>query len=83
MAKNMALVSDGVVINVIWCSDTTADTDSRIAVGDRPVTIGDTYIDGKFYRGCEEVLAPLEDAQKKIAEYEQALSEIEAALGVS
>ena len=38
---------------------------------------------GKFYRDGEEILTPLEEALKKNAEYEAALSEIETALGVT
>ena len=41
------------------------------------------YTEGKFYRDGAEVLTPLEEALKKNAEYEQAISEIEAALGVT
>lgn len=83
MAKSMAVVNDGVVSNIIWCSDSEPETDTIINPADRPVAIGDTYIDGKFYRSGVEVLTPLEEAQKQIAEYEAALSEIEAALGVN
>ena len=43
----------------------------------------DTYSGGKFYRDGEEILTPLEEALKKNAEYEAALSEIETALGVT
>ena len=83
MAKNMALVENGVVVNVLWCSDRAPETDTLIDTADRPVGIGDTYEGGKFYRDGAEVLTQLEEALKKNAEYEQALSEIEAALGVT
>lgn len=83
MAKSMAVVDDGVVSNIIWCSDSEPETDTIINPADRPVAIGDTYRDGKFYRGGVEILTLLEEAQKQIAEYETALSEIEAALGVN
>ena len=83
MAKNMALVEGGVVVNVLWCSDRALETETLIDTADRPVGIGDTYTDGKFYRDGTEVLTPLEEALKQNAAYEQALSEIEAALGVS
>lgn len=83
MAKSMAVVDNGVVFNIIWCSDSEPETDTIINPADRPVAIGDTYSDGKFYRGGVEILTPLEEAQKQIAEYEAALSEIEAALGVN
>lgn len=83
MAKNMASVTNGIVTNVIWCSDSEQETDILKSPADRPVAIGDTYSDGKFYRDGVEILTPLEEAQKQIAEYEAALSEIEAALGVN
>lgn len=82
MAKNMAKVEDGVVTNILWCSVTEPQTDTLLDLEDRPVGIGDTYTDGKFYRDGVEVLTPLEDARKQLAEYEAALTEIETALGV-
>lgn len=83
MAKNMASVTNGIVTNVIWCSDSEQETDTLKSPADRPVAIGDTYSGGKFYRDGVEILTPLEEAQKQLAEYEAALSEIEAALGVT
>lgn len=83
MAKSMALVENGVVVNVLWCSDRESETETLIDTADRPVAIGDSYESGKFYRNGEEVLTPLQATMKKNAEYEAALSEIEAALGVS
>lgn len=83
MAKNMASVTNGIVTNVIWCSDSEQETDTLKSPADRPVAIGDTYSNGKFYRDGVEILTPLEEALKKNAEYEAALSEIETALGVN
>ena len=83
MAKNMAAITNGIVTNVIWCSDSEQETDTLKSPADRPVAIGDTYSGGKFYRDGVEILTPLEEAQKQIAEYEAALSEIETALGVT
>lgn len=83
MAKSMALVENGVVVNILWCSDRESETETLIDTADRPVAIGDSYESGKFYRNGEEVLTPLQAVMKKNAEYEAALSEIEAALGVS
>lgn len=82
MAKSMALIENGTVANMLWCSDSEPETDTLIDPADRPVGIGDTYSDGKFYRDGEEILTPLEAAQKQNAEYEAALSEIEEALDV-
>ena len=57
MAKNMARLSNGVVFNIEWFSDSTAETDTLINIGDRPVAIGDSYIGGVFYRGGEKILS--------------------------
>ena len=82
MAKSMALIENGTVANMLWCSDSEPETDTLIDPADRPVGIGDTYSDGKFCRDGVEILTPLEAAQKQNAEYEAALSEIEEALDV-
>lgn len=83
MAKSMALIENGTVANMLWCSDSEPETDTIINPVDRPVGIGDTYSNGKFYRDGVEILTPLEEAQKKNTEYESALTEIETALGVN
>lgn len=83
MAKSMALIENGTVINVLWCSDSQPESDTIVNPADRLVGIGDTYSNGKFYRDGVEILTPLEEAQKKNTEYESALTEIETALGVN
>lgn len=83
MAKSMALIENGTVANMLWCSDSEPETDILLDPADRPVAIGDTYSNGKFYRDGVEILTPLEEALKKNAEYEAALQEIETALGVN
>ena len=83
MARSMALIENSTVTNMLWCSDSEPETESLINPEDRPVAIGDTYRDGKFYRDGVEILTPLEEAQKRNTEYEAALSEIETALGVN
>lgn len=82
MAKSMALIENGTVANMLWCSDSEPETDILLDPADRPVAIGDTYSGGKFYRDGVEILTPMEEALKTNAEYEAALSEIEEALGV-
>lgn len=79
MAKSMALVSGGTVVNLLWCPDNAQPTDSLLDIGDRPVGIGDTYADGKFYRVGVEVLTPLEAALAELADAQAAL----ALLGVT
>lgn len=83
MAKTMAVIDGGIVTNMIWCSDRQRETDTWKDPADRPVGIGDTYRDGKWYRDGVEILTPLEEAYKQNAEYEKVLSDIETALGVA
>lgn len=83
MAKSMALIENSTVTNMLWCSASEPETEFLINPADRPVAIGDTYSNGKFYRDGEEILTPLEEALRKNAEYESALTEIETALGVN
>ena len=72
-----AIVTDGIVTNVIVLNDRNAsDFPSAVKLGDRPVGIGDTYADGKFYRDGVEVLTPMEQAQAEMTEYKTALHEL-------
>ena len=72
-----AIVTDGVVTNIIALNDRNAsDFPTAVKLGDRPVGIGDTYTDGKFYRDGVEVLTPMEQAQAEMAEYKAALHEL-------
>ncbi len=70
MAKNMARIENGLVVNIEWCSDKQAETETLINLADRPVAIGDTYNGADFYRDGVKVLTPLEEAQAKIDELE-------------
>lgn len=58
--ENYALVdTDGVVINVIWLLPSNCgDFPEAVRVGDRPVAIGDMYLDGEFWRDGEIVMPP-------------------------
>ena len=65
-----AIVTGGAVTNVIVLRETNAgEFPGAVALHDRPVGIGDTYQDGKFYRGGQEVLT----AQEEIEQYKAAL----------
>ena len=76
MAKSMALIENSTVTNMLWCSDSQPETDTIINPADRPVGIGDTYSDGKFYRDGEEILTPLEEALKENAEYKNLIASL-------
>lgn len=79
MAKTMAKVENGVVVNVQWCSDSQSNTDTLVAIADRPVGIGDTYADGKFYRDDVEILTPLEAALAEAAALRQEIAKLDEA----
>lgn len=79
MGKNMARIVDGIVVNVEWFSSEAVETENLKNMEDRPVEIGDTYQDGKFYRDGMDVLTPLEAAVAELADARAALE----ILGVS
>ena len=64
-----AIIENGTVTNVIMLRP-GVDWPGAVALGDRPVGIGDTYSEGKFYRDGAEVLTPAEE----IAQYKAALN---------
>lgn len=74
MNNRYALVEDGIVTNIISLDSRNAsDFPNAIKTADRPVAIGDTYTDGKFYRDGNEVLTSLEAAQLESETYKTAL----------
>ena len=80
MAKSMARIKDGVVVNIEWCSDSVIQTDTLIDIEDRLINIGNTYAEGKFYDNGIEILTEKEILYKKLEEYEFSLAELDAAL---
>lgn len=79
MAKTMAVIDNGVVANMIWCNDYKPETDIVKDPGDRPIGIGDTYYDGKWYRNGIEILTPLEEAQKEIENLQNQIEDMDSA----
>lgn len=48
---NYAIVENGLVTNIIWlCPSNAGDFPNAVSVSDRPVAIGDLYVDGVFTR---------------------------------
>lgn len=74
MAKNMALLENGLVTNILWCSDQEPETDTLINCGELPVGIGDSYQDGAFYRDGEKILTAYELLEKQNAELVDAMA---------
>lgn len=79
MAKNMALIENDVVVNVLWCSDKEPETDTLKFPADHPVGIGDTYDSGKWFRDGVEILTPLEEALTEAAALRQEMEELDSA----
>lgn len=79
MAKTMAVIDNGVVINMEWCDDYTPETETQKDPGDRPVGIGDIYTDGKWYRDGVEILTPLEQAQQNAKNLQDQMAELDEA----
>lgn len=83
MAKIMALIGDaGIVANVEWCSDSQLETDAMKDPEGRPVEIGDSYSDGKWYRDGAEILTPLEAALREIENLKAENADMRAALEI-
>ncbi len=71
-----AMVIEGKVTNIIEMDKRNEQYfPSAVYTGDRPVSIGDTYTDGKFYRNGIEVLTELEEANNEIDSLTQQLGE--------
>lgn len=66
MAKPMARIENGAVVNLEWCSDYQAQDGTMVDVQDRPVRIGDSFDGVSFYRDGIRVLSATEEALGKI-----------------
>ena len=55
--KDYALIENGFVTNVIWlCESNAGEFPGAVCISDRPVTIGDQYVEGVFLRDGNPVL---------------------------
>lgn len=75
MAKNMARIENNLVVNIEWCSDSTAESDSLKDPAGHLVAIGDTYENGRFYREGVMLLTPIEELQQQITDLDNAYEE--------
>ena len=83
MAKTMARIQNGVVVNLEWVNDTIAETDELKNVNDLQIEIGDAYVDNKFYRNGVEIVTFRHLVRKTLENYEKVLDEIEEILSIS
>ena len=68
MAKNMARLVDGVVVNLEWCSDSEPETEELREYDGYAIRIGDSWEDGKWMRGGAAVLTEAQIAAQVAAE---------------
>lgn len=69
-----ALVENGIVTNVIVLyPPSAAEFEMAVPCGDLPVAIGDTYVDGKFYRDGKLLKSQLDVAIENMEDMQAAL----------
>lgn len=73
MAKNMAVIENGVITNILWCDDGIAENETQKNIEDRLVEVGDTFENGKFFHNGVEVLTQQEILILENAEMREAL----------
>lgn len=80
MAKNMARIENGIVINIEWRSDKEPETENLKNYEGYSIHIGDTYSNCKFYHDGKEVLRDLELAYQKVSSLSAKNAELTAAI---
>ena len=78
---NYALIENNIITNIIWLHPGNVnDFPNAVSLNDVPASIGDTYIDGVFYRNGERILSMMEQYQKELYEQSQTIAELDIAL---
>ena len=78
MAKNMARLVDGVVVNLEWCSDEGPETAELREYDGYAIRIGDSWEDGKWTRDGAAVLTEAQIAAQVAEERAAAAAAQEA-----
>lgn len=78
MAKNMARLEDGVVVNLEWCSDSEPETAELREYEGYAIRIGDSWEDGKWMRDGAAVLTEAQIAAQVAEERAAAAAAQEA-----
>ena len=84
---NYAIIDGGAVINTICLTDQNAEDFPRaVPCQDKPVQIGDEYIDGEFYRGGRKVIPiaeqQIQDLLEQLTAARAESADMQAALAV-
>ena len=78
MAKNMARLVDGVVVNLEWCSDSEPETAELREYEGYAIRIGDSWKNGKWMRDGAAVLTEAQIAAQVAEERAAAAAAQEA-----
>lgn len=74
---NYALIENGIVENIIWLYPSNAsDFPNAVALDDIPACIGDSYVDGAFYREGEKIVSAMESARMQAREANEILDSL-------
>lgn len=82
MGKSMAIITNNIVTNIIWCNNAKKESEYLIDIGDLPVGIGDTYTNGNFYHDGNIILTPMEQLQQDVDNAELETNNIKNILGI-
>lgn len=77
MAKNMARIEDGVVVNIEWCANACEETDTLKNINDLIVVIGDTYDGSSFYHNGEKLLTLIDKLYLEIEELDNLILDLQ------
>lgn len=66
MAKNMARIENGIVVNLEWCANACEETDTLKDTNGLLIETGDTYDGSAFYHNGERILTQLEKLQLEL-----------------
>lgn len=76
MAKTMARLKDGIVVNLECFDDSTKESDELRHIHDLHIVVGDKYVNGKFYRDNAEIVPYRKQIRNMVKDYDAALTEI-------
>ena len=72
-----ALIENSNVVNLIYLHPLNeSDFPNAVSIGDYPVSIGDTYVDGTFYHDGEPLKTASELAREETNDMHAALTEL-------